>query len=327
MHDVLGRVLEETELRGRVYCETVARSPWGVNFDRVDQAMFHFVTEGGCWLFAGRTRQELVAGDLVLVAPNTSHALADHEKSRRVRLSDWLTAREPGESRIGGNEGRETRVICGVYEFEHAGPEHPVLRLLPRTLHLSAQRIGERPELASTMAALAREHASGGRGASLVVSRLLEVVFVQALRTWADDEPPGGAGFIGALGDPALSRALAALHDDLGRAWSVTSLARVAGTSRATLGRRFSAEVGESPLGYLTRARMTRAAQRIETSDDGLAAVAHDLGYSSEFAFSRAFRRQYGVPPGEYRRRHAGSLGAASATVSPERSSANRAGR
>jgi transcriptional regulator GlxA family with amidase domain len=207
-----------------------------------------------------------------------------------------------------GDAAPGSRVLpdLGAPEFEHAAA-HPVLRLLPKTLYLPAHATRERADLTATVAALAREYESGGRGASLVVSRLLEVLFVQAVRAWADQQPQGGAGWIGALRDPTLARTLALLHEDLARPWDVAALARVAGTSRATLGRRFSTEVGEAPLAYLTRARMLRAARSLESTDEGLAAIARDVGYTSEFAFSRAFRREFGVPPGEYRKRQAES--------------------
>ena len=303
MLDVLGQVLDETRLRGRVYCETLARAPWGVSFEAGDPPVFHLVTAGRCQLLVSGATLELVAGDIVLVAPHTAHALADDVRSARVRLADWLAERDARAPRLGG-DGPETRVLCGVYEFERAGPNHPVLRLLPRTLFLPAARQRERADLAATLAALQREYGSGARGASLVVTRLLEILFVQVVRAWADDQPPGGAGWIGALRDPALARALALLHEDLGRDWTVDALARIAGTSRATLGRRFLAEVGESPLAYLTRARMQLAARRLETTDDGLAAIAQELGYTSEFAFNKAFRRTLGVPPGLYRKQY-----------------------
>jgi AraC-like DNA-binding protein len=125
---------------------------------------------------------------------------------------------------------------------------------------------------------------------------------VQIVRAWADDQPPGAAGWIGALREPTLARALSLLHEDIARNWDVEMLARAAGTSRATLGRRFASEVGESPLAYLTRVRMLQAARKLERTTDGLAAIAREVGYTSEFAFNRAFRRAFSVPPGEYRR-------------------------
>lgn len=141
------------------------------------------------------------------------------------------------------------------------------------------------------------------RGSAIIVSRLLDIMFVQVVRTWADDAPAERAGWIGALTDATLGRTLEAMHGDLRRAWTVPALARIAGTSRATLGRRFVAEVGEPPLAYLARARMQEASRLLRGSDDGLAAIAARVGYDSEFAFSRAFRRAFGAPPGEHRRK------------------------
>jgi AraC-like DNA-binding protein len=304
--DVLSLVLAQTRLRGRVYCQSVARAPWGLRFGQRAEALFHVVTAGACWLFVGGARRQLVAGDIVLFPRGLPHALADHPRSKRVDLADWMRDRAGATTalRVGGTQGSEVKVLCGVFEFDVAGTRHPVLRLLPEPLHLPAERTRDRADLAATIAALAREFQGGGRGASLVVSRLLDVLFVQIVRAWADDQPPGGAGWIGALRDSALARVLAAMHEDLARPWDVAALARAAGTSRATLGRRFVAEIGEPPLAYLTRARLQEAARQLVATSDGLATIAAAVGYSSEFAFNKAFRRELGLPPGHYRKRH-----------------------
>ena len=305
--DVLTRILEQTRLHGRVYCQSIARAPWGLRFDNRAEALFHLVTAGACWLFLGSKRQQLVVGDIVLFPRGTAHALADHPKSKRVSLTDWMTERTGSMTalRVGGTQGTEVKVMCGVFEFGVAGTRHPVLRLLPEMVYLSAERMRDRADLASTAAALAREFEHGGRGASLIVSRLLDVLFVQIVRAWADEQPPGGAGWIGALRDSTLSHALALMHEDLSRAWDVSTLARACGASRATLARRFVAEIGEPPLAYLTRARMQEAARRLLATNDPLATIAAAVGYSSEFAFNKAFRRELGVPPGQYRKRTA----------------------
>jgi AraC-like DNA-binding protein len=176
-------------------------------------------------------------------------------------------------------------------------------------LYLRGEHNRERPDLAATTAALTREQARTISGTSLVISRLLDVLFVQIVRAWADEQHSGGAGWIGALRDSTLARALALLHRDLARDWDVEGLARAAGASRATLGRRFAAEVGEPPLVYLARLRMQEAARRLQRSDASVSAIAHAVGYTSEFAFNRAFRRELGVPPGEYRRRSVAAPG------------------
>nr|WP_276320256.1 AraC family transcriptional regulator [Corallococcus coralloides] len=157
--------------------------------------------------------------------------------------------------------------------------------------------------LLPTVSLLEREYARGERGASVIVSRLLDILLVQVLRAWADAQPPGGAGWLGALGDPTLASALGWMHAEPGHSWTVSELARRSGTSRATLARRFASEVGVAPHEYLTRLRMQEAAHALREGQDGLAAIAGRVGYESEFAFNRAFRREMGVPPGEYRRK------------------------
>src|SRR3954468_20314580 len=298
MQDVLGDLIERTRLRGRVFCQTTARPPWGVRFPAAPQALFHVITAGSAELIVGTTRTSLAQGDLVLLPRGGGHALADHPRSARVELADWLAT---SRGALGGARGPEMRAICGVYEYDGLGAHHPVLRLLPAILHVPGPRIRADPDLSATLDLIVREQDAPARGGSVVVSRLLDVMFVQIVRLWAN-LPDERAGWIGALTDATLARALEAIHAELGRAWTVDTLAHAAGTSRATLGRRFVAEVREPPLAYLARARMQEASQLLRSSDDGLAAIAARVGYDSEFAFNRAFRRAFGTPPGEYRR-------------------------
>jgi len=303
--DLLGAMIESTRLHGEVFCQTEARPPWGVTFAARPEAMFHLVTAGSALALVGATTHVLGQGDLLLFARGGAHALVDHPRSKRITLADWLAASDPAAvtMRLGGARGPETRVLCGVYTFDGLGAQHPVLRVLPPFLHVSAARAREHEGLAETLTALAREHERRERGSSVVIARLLDVLFVQIVRAWAAGSPPGVAGWIGALTDTVLARALAAIHSDLAYAWTVPALARAAGASRATLGRRFVAAIGEPPLAYVTRARMQEASRLLTVGDDGLAVVAARVGYESEFAFNRVFKRLFGAPPGEYRRR------------------------
>lgn len=303
MTDLLGSIIESTRVRGCVFCQTTARAPWGLRVPAASQATFHLVTAGSAELIMGTARTTLAQGDLVLLPRGDGHVLADHPRSARLDLAAWLgTVRSRAEARIGGHQGPETRVLCGVYDYDGLGAQHPVLRLLPALVHVSGPKLRVRRDLSETLDALVREHDEHGRGSSIIVSRLLDILFVQVVRAWANDVTPERAGWIGALTDAMLARTLEAIHADLERAWTVDALARVAGTSRATLGRRFVAMVGEPPLAYLTRARMQEASRLLRRSDEGLAAIAGRVGYESEFAFNRAFRRAFGAPPGEYRR-------------------------
>ena len=311
--DLLGHLIETTRIRGQVFCQTEAVAPWGLRFEPRAEAVFHLVTAGSAFALVGHERYALAQGDLMVFPRGDAHAVVDHPRSKTIELTRWLAA-HPGSHGVmqlgdhrGDRRGVETRVLCGVYQFDGLGAHHPVLRLLPPVLHLAAGRARAYPELSETLTTLAREHERRERGSAVIISRLLDVLFVQMIRAWAEGQPVGTAGWIGALTDPMLARALGAMHRDLRRGWTVAALADAAGTSRATLGRRFVAQVGEAPLGYLARARMQEAARLLGLTDDGLAAIGDRVGYTSEFAFSRGFRRCFGVPPGEYRRRLRGN--------------------
>jgi AraC-like DNA-binding protein len=300
-HDLLAAVLERTGLRGQVYCRTQARAPWGLSFKQQAGAVFHTVSAGTCWLTHGGERVQLAAGDLVLFARGAQHALSDAPRSPKLDLEAWLTRiRRGGRQALGSDRGAVTEILCGVYDFELSARAHPVLDLLPPLLHLRPS--AERPDIAGTLGSLHGEYARGPLGSALVISRLLDVLFVQIVRAWVEGAPEQ-AGWIGALTEPVLARALAAMHRELERDWTVDELARVSGTSRATLARRFGEQVGEAPLAYLTRMRLEEAARRLVSGQEGLASIAQHVGYSSEFAFNRAFRRLYGEPPGRYRER------------------------
>lgn len=298
--DLLGQILERTRLRGQLYCRTVARAPWGLRLSPTAVATLHIVTSGTCHLTQGREVIALGPGDVVLLPRGDGHAVADSPRSPKVPLEQWLSERGDGPTHVLGGSGVESTLLCGFFAFDEPGA-HPVLKLLPARVHLRGASEAARAML-PTMSLVEREYERGERGASVVISRLLDILLVQVLRAWADAQPPGGAGWLGALGDRTLASALGWMHSEPGRDWKVSELARRSGTSRATLARRFAAEVGMAPHAYLTRLRMQEAAVLLRESDDGLAAIAARVGYDSEFAFNRAFRRAMGVPPGLYRR-------------------------
>ncbi|HET7503426.1 MAG TPA: AraC family transcriptional regulator [Kofleriaceae bacterium] len=135
-----------------------------------------------------------------------------------------------------------------------------------------------------------------------MVASLLEVLFIHVLRHWIDTEPEGATGWLGALRDEPIGRALVELHTAPARRWTVASLARAVGLSRPVLARRFAAKVGDTPLGYLRRLRIGLATRELSETDRPIAAIAHAVGYTSEFAFNRAFQRERGIPPGRYRK-------------------------
>jgi AraC-like DNA-binding protein len=216
-------------------------------------------------------------------------------------LAEWLAGSRGGQRRLGGT-GVETVTLCGFFASD-APLAHPVLRLLPERVHLRGADDAARV-LQPTVSLIEREYEGGERGASVIMSRLLDVLLVQILRAWSDQQRPGGASWLGALRDPILARAIGLMHAEPGREWSLAELARRAGTSRPTLARRFASEVKQSPRAYLTQLRMHEAAHLLRETDESLGAIAERVGYRSEFAFNRAFHRELGAPPGAYRRLH-----------------------
>jgi AraC-like DNA-binding protein len=292
--DVLADILEITRLTGSVFCHASAAAPWGLRIEPSPKASFHVVVDGSCWLVIDqRAPRRLIAGDLVLLTRGAGHALCDDPASPRVPLEDWRAQR----GRRGG--GAATDLLCGTYELEVRG-NHPVLRLLPPLIHLPA---GDSAGLHAALRLLLDEFDRPDVGSSKVVSRLLDVLFIQILRSWVDRQPEGATGWLGALRDPAIGSALSALHRAPARPWTVKSLAAAAGLSRAVFARRFKDLVGDTPLAYLTQVRLDTAARLLRTTDDPLASIAQSVGYRSEFAFNRAFRRTRGSPPGRFRAR------------------------
>src|SRR3569623_1471851 len=174
MQDVLGELIERTRMHGRVFCQPSARAPWGLRFPAAPQALFHLITAGIAELLVGSSRISLAQGDLVLLARGDGHVLADHVKSARVDLEDWLASGRggAGPARLGGRSGPETRVLCGVYDYDGLGSQHPVLRLLPAILHVPGPQIRASSDLSAALGLLEREHDAPARGGSVVVAIL-----------------------------------------------------------------------------------------------------------------------------------------------------------
>jgi AraC-like DNA-binding protein len=183
-------------------------------------------------------------------------------------------------------------------------PARTLLNDLPEIVHLPA-RLGHHPELRAAVELLGGELQKFRLGGDAVVPALLDVLLLFVLRSWFEDQPEQdkATGWAAALRDPAITAALGGIHSDPARAWTVEELGAHAGLSRATFARRFTALIGQPPLTYLTWWRMTTATRLLRDSDAPLSTVAQRVGYTSEFAFANAFKREFGVAPGKYRKR------------------------
>ncbi|MER6826521.1 AraC family transcriptional regulator [Streptosporangium sp. NPDC000563] len=296
-------------------------APWAQRFAPIPGAIgLQVILQGPCWLIGpDGDAVQLVAGDVVFRPHGRGHTLADSPSTSPV-----APACDPGDPRLlqryvtdtvgapdstsgsapgapGGTGAPAAVTLCGGYHLDPART-HPLLNDLPELIHLPAH-LGRHPELRSTVDLLAGEVAGPRLGTDAIVPALLDTLLLHILRAWLDRRPvPGTTGWAAALNDPATTAALQAMHSDPARPWTVATLAAEAGLSRAPFARRFTALVGRPPLTYLTWWRMTVAARLLRESDAPLHSVATRVGYTSEFAFANAFKRQCGTAPGRYRR-------------------------
>ena len=306
--DVLTTVMDAVRLRSRVFCRSELKAPWGLALKRSDYAHFHVIERGGAWLrVEGQEPVALAGGDLVVVPHGTGHTLTDSLATKARPLAE-MAGRRAGEAGCvvmrGGGEGAETRLVCGSFRFERR-EAHPLLELLPPLIHLRPAETPAAEWLEATLRFLTWETREAKPGTETIVSRLTDVIFVQVLRAWIQSLPEGRGGWMGALRDRHVGAALALVHRSPDRDWTNASLAEAVGMSRSRFAARFTALVGEPPVTYLSRWRLETAAGLLQDGALGLGEIASRVGYESEAAFSKAFRRRFGAPPGAWRRRAA----------------------
>jgi AraC-like DNA-binding protein len=303
LRDPLADVLDLLRVRGAVTACVRAGAPWGMSLHRDPGASLHAIVAGACWIrLPGQAPRELHAGDVVLIPTGAAHVMASAARGPSRPWDGVVGQQAPdadGEIVLDG-PGGTTRLICLSYHYDRE-VAHPLVSLLPPLLVVEGQDHAEGSPLPTTLRLLRHELRAGSAGWGTVVNRLIDVLFVQVLRAWLDGRTEPGHSWLLALRDPVIARTLARMHAEPAAPWTIELLARQANLSRATLTRRFSALVGEPPLAYLTRWRMELAARNLRETDEPVGAIAHRVGYESEFAFSRAFSRLRGMPPGRYR--------------------------
>ncbi|MEU7135972.1 AraC family transcriptional regulator [Streptomyces sp. NPDC046261] len=305
--DILTEALSSMRTGRPRSVRTHGRAPWGLRLPPVAGAGFHVVLYGTCWLIPLEDAPHLEPialspGDVVFLRDGPGHILADHPSTpAEVERPEQFHPGSPiGTVTIGG-DGPATSLLCGNYHLDQGRP-HPLVHQLPEIVHL-ATRHGRHPELSAAVQLLGTELENPRIGSAGIVPTLIDSLLLYILRAWIEDQPPTETkGWAAALGDSAIAPALAAIHDAPAAQWTVETLADRVGLSRAAFARRFTAFVGEPPMAYLTRWRMTTAAKLLRESEAPLTTVAARTGYGSEYAFAKAFKREYGQAPGSYRR-------------------------
>ena len=314
--DALSDALRVLRLTGAIFLDAEFTAPWCVvsqSGHPVSPALssgpnmvfFHVLTEGRCKarLLGGGETLELAAGDLIMLPRDDSHLLGS-DLHLAPTLSDTLVqpAADGELLRIDhGGGGEKTRFVCGFLSCDErlCGP---ILESLPRILRVP---LGDGPAtawLTRLLHAGIRESSAPRPGGETVLAKLSELLFVEALRRYIELLPEQETGWLAGLRDRFVGRALALMHGRPGHAWTVDELAESVGLSRSSLAQRFTDIIGQAPIQYLTRWRLTIAAQRLRNENASLARIADDSGYDSEAAFNRAFKRALGATPAAWRR-------------------------
>ncbi|MEP6952997.1 MAG: AraC family transcriptional regulator [Solirubrobacteraceae bacterium] len=303
--DTLGRALHLLRMNGAFYCRAELTAPWGMSMPAMPGYLwFHVVITGTLRLEAPDAEpQDVGAGELALVPLGTGHALRSEPG---VPVPDVLTLdREQVSDRYEvlrhGGGGAATSLVCGAVRLEHPAARN-LIRALPPSILVGAGASGSE-WIHSTLRLLATEARDPRPGGEAVITRLADIIVIQAIRSWIETDPAARTGWLGALRDPHIGRAIALVHADPAREWTVGSLAGELAMSRSAFAARFTELVGEPAMQYVTTWRMHVALAALQDGDATVAQLGATLGYRSEAAFARAFKRVIGTSPGAVRRR------------------------
>ncbi|MEZ4444513.1 MAG: AraC family transcriptional regulator [Polyangiaceae bacterium] len=296
--------LHELRLTGTLYCRATLTGPWGIAIpDLSEVMMFGVLTEGEAWLErSGRPPERLGPGSSWLLPRGAAHRIYSGPGATCVPLEALPV--EPVSPRYEllhyGGGGPTTQATYGLLRFDDAAAERLVASL-PDLIHVDSRRSDTEAWLGGTIELIAQEARHLAVGGAAVLTRLADVIVIQLIRAWLQEHRDHD-GWLAALRDERLGRALRAIHERPGEPWTLDRLAKEAGMSRSSFATQFADEVGEPAMAYLSAHRMATARARLRDGEAPLAAIATEVGYQSEAAFGRAFKRATGVAPGRYRR-------------------------
>jgi len=309
--DPLSDVLRVVRLNGAYFYSVEASGPWRIEAvpatqltprvlpDAEHLISYHILTEGRCWGgVVGEEPVELVPGDAIVFPQGDAHVMASGPTpTRETQAYISSPGRYPHTVRLGEGGRHETAFVCGFLGCDRL-PFNPLLATLPRRLHMRGLSQGW---LGSFARQVVEESRADRAGAETVLTRLAELMFIEVLRRYLEGLPAEQTGWLAGLRDPVVGRALALLHARPGHSWTLAELAQAVAGSRSRLAERFTDLLGYPPMQYLTQWRMQVAANLLNRSGAKIAAIAAEVGYESEAAFSRAFKKATGRAPGSWR--------------------------
>jgi AraC-like DNA-binding protein len=315
--DALLDILRATRLTGAIVLEAEFTAPWCVTSqiapedcapfvaEPVNIITYHYVSAGALLLEVDDQAPVAVTrGELVVLPRNDPHRLGSALSRRPVNAHDLIQpAADGGLARIAhGGGGERTHILCGF--LGNDTPNDPLLRILPAVLKVAFAESAAANWIESSMTFAARELAAGRVKSPATLAKLAELLFMEAVRRYLTSLPDEQSGWRAGVRDPIVGRALGLLHARMNQRWTAEALAREVGLSRSALAERFTRVMGEPPIRYLAQQRLQAAAQRLKSSSDSIARIAFQVGYESEAAFNRAFKREFAVPPATWRKRN-----------------------
>ena len=314
--DAFSEILSGVKLHGALYFHAEFSAPWGALSPAARDAMpllapgapnlviYHYVMEGRGYAHLGGRATEFEAGDVVVVPHGDAHVMTSEAVSGQTRESEAVgrkvMSRELSPLRAGGG-GAITRFVCGYMTLD-SQLSRPILSGLPDIfkVNIRADRSGQ--WLENSILHLVDEAAGGGVGSEAMLAKLSEALFVDTLRRYVASLPEDQTGWLTGARDPVVGKSLGLMHKRVEHPWTIADLAKEVGLSRSALVERFTRYLSEPPMTYLTRWRLQLAARSLTRTPKGVAEIASEVGYESEAAFNRAFKRHFGVPPARYRR-------------------------
>jgi AraC-like DNA-binding protein len=307
MTDPLGVALHSLRMDGAFYCRSELSAPWGLTLPPMPGYLwFHVVTSGGALLESGEDGPTtLRPGEFALVPHGEGHRLRSEPGAPVPDILDLVREEVSDRYEIlrHGGGGQSTTLICGAVRFDHPAAVN-LVEVLPSTIGVATSDSAQAEWMRSTLRLIAAEAAELRPGGEAVITRLADILVVQAIRSWLETDAAARGGWLGALQDRQIGRAIALIHGQPERQWTVASLARELAMSRSAFAARFTQLVGEPVMQYVARWRMQLAFSSLREGAT-VGEVAGHLGYRSEAAFARAFKRVTGIPPGAVRRRAA----------------------
>lgn len=299
--DPLGQALHVLRMGGTLYCRSEFSAPWALELPHLEDClMFHFVTSGECWVETdGLERVQLLTGGLALVPRSEGHRISSQPGLRAERLFDLHREQISDRYeilRLGGGTTVTTNMICGAVHFDHPAAQK-LIGILPRLICIPPGQLAQQDWITSTLRFMAAEAETLRPGGEAVIMRLSDILVIQAIRSWLEHDPAARSGWLGAIRDCQIGKAIVQIHANPATPWTIEALAKEAGMSRSAFAARFTELVGEPVMRYVAQWKMQAALTALKEGSK-IGELAFRLGYQSEAAFSRTFKRNTGASPG-----------------------------